>query len=135
MSTFADFMNYNWVSTKVPFRAKIMMIGNSYLITLARKQNFNETQLYHGSSNHPPKHRSTETFPMDKKMFENQWKRHELVGTREFIDYPSVQGISVDSQTLFLVRKVPANLCFKAWYSQWEMKYKTVIIIVAFLFL
>ena len=68
---------------------------------------------------------------MEKKMFEIQWEHHELVGTREFIEYPSVQGIAVDS----LVRKVPANLCFKAWYSQWEMKYKTVIIIVAFLFL
>ena len=68
-------------------------------------------------------------------MFEIQWERHELFGTRELIKYPSVQGISVDSQALFLVGKVPANLCFKAWYSQWEMKYKTVIIIVAFLFL
>ena len=54
----------------------------------------------------PLKQRSTETFSTgladEKLMFEN---RHELVGTREFIRYPSVQDDPMDFQTLIPHRK------------------------------
>ena len=42
-------MKHDWLSAKVPFRANVMMIGNS----MARKQNFDGTQLYHRYSNRP----------------------------------------------------------------------------------
>ena len=41
MRTFPDFvMNYDWVSTKVPFRANNLMMGNSYLIDVGSKREF-----------------------------------------------------------------------------------------------